>query len=532
MFVKEKLTIAPELDNLVQKLRASFKATQEGPKIKATKTLEGLALVYERFRSSIEYHEEHLLRKNAIKRIIKRLLFYHRDYEKVAQLLVDDLIRAGYFKNETILESAVLRIKIILEKYQVIFDQIGERPFQERPKLQNWLLGIIACEVEDLLVPSAPQEALIEFATPILTSDLDWEGTKLTQSEKDLQIYIVMNRVLYKADQQMLYYRVFKKMYPDWFKTPTLDLVNSIAVNFEKVKNSIETQAGNPLNDVMSRKLRRYAMIFWVLNDVIVENLGQIEKLVTDPFKFEEQIKAKCEGRYRSFGSKLRRSFIRSVIYIFFTKTILAFLLELPYDLYLRGEVFWFPFITNIVFHPFLMLIIGASVKVPSAKNTTEIVNSVFKIAYQEKKASILYKSSRVIVHHPVLNSIFNVFYTLAFLVSFGGIVYLLYWVGFNWIGGLLFIFFLTAVSFFGIRLRYGMRELIVLPKEGNLFTTLIDFFSIPFIQAGKWVANKLPKINVIVFVLDRIIEAPLKSLIPVLDHWISYVKDKKDEIY
>ncbi len=520
------MTISPELAKLISNLRESFKKSQEGPRVKATRTLEGLALVYERFRNSVEYHEEHLLRKNAIRRTLRRLMFYYRDQEQISQLLLDDLIRAGYFKNETIPESAVSQIKFVLQKYQVLFDQTAQVSFAERGKMQDWVLGILACEIEDLLVSSEPQEALIEFATPILTSELDWGDASLSDADKNLQLYIVMNKILYKADQSILSYRILKKIYPDWIKSPELDTINQIAVNLPALKSKIEDYINNSFNSLIVRKLRRYAMVFWVLNDVIVENIDNIEKLIEDPFKFEEQIKAKCEERYKSFGSKLRRNFIRSVIYIFCTKTVLAFIFELPYDLWLHGSVVWFPFITNIVFHPTLMLIIGASVRIPSSKNTAEIVNSVFKIAYVEKKESIIYKSSRSIRPHPILNTVFSVFYSLAFLISFGLIISVLYKAGFNWIGAMLFIFFLTAVSFFGI------RELVVLPSEGNLLTAIIDFFSIPFIQAGKWVASKLPKINIIVFVLDRVIEAPFKSLIPVLDHWISYIRDKKDEIY
>lgn len=527
-----KLTTSPQIEHLIRKLRESFAKSQEGPKVKATKTLGTLALVYERFRSSVEYHEEHLLRKNAIGRSLRRLFAYYRDHNEIARFLVEDLIRAGYFENETIPETSVVKIRTVLEKYQVLFDAIGRQPFQERQKLDKWVFGILACEVEDILVSSEPQEALIEFATPLLTSDLDWSGTGLSEEEKDLQIYIVMNLVLYRADAAMLYYRILKRLYPEWVQAPSLDLVNQIAVNMETIKGKMDQYIDNPITRTISRKLRRYAIVFWVLNDVLVENLDQIEELVKDPFQFERKIKEKCEERYKGFGSRLRRNFIRSVIYIFCTKTILAFILEMPYDLYLHGQVIWLPFITNIVFHPVLMLIVGASVKMPSAKNTAAVVDSIFKMAYQEHKGSIVYRRSRDVKPHPVLGVIFNVLYALGFLITFGGIIYLLYLLKFNWLGGLLFVFFLTAVSFFGIRLRYGMRELIVLPKEGNLLTTIIDFLSIPVVQAGKWVADKLPKINILVFVLDRIIEAPFKSLIPVLDHWISYIRNKKDEIY
>jgi len=34
------------------------------------------------------------------------------------------------------------------------------------------------------------------------------------------------------------------------------------------------------------------------------------------------------------------------------------------------------------------------------------------------------------------------------------------------------------------------------------------------------------------VFILDVIIEAPFKSFINVIEEWVDYVKEKKDEIY
>jgi hypothetical protein len=102
----------------------------------------------------------------------------------------------------------------------------------------------------------------------------------------------------------------------------------------------------------------------------------------------------------------------------------------------------------------------------------------------------------------------------------------------FNWLGGLLFVVFLTLVSFFGIRVRQLAKELVVLDRRTGLIGATIDFFSIPIIRAGRWLSVNFSKINVFVFVLDVIIEAPFKLIVEVFEDWFSYIREKREEIY
>ncbi|MFH1536657.1 MAG: hypothetical protein ABID45_01570, partial [Patescibacteria group bacterium] len=58
-----------------------------------------------------------------------------------------------------------------------------------------------------------------------------------------------------------------------------------------------------------------------------------------------------------------------------------------------------------------------------------------------------------------------------------------------------------------------------------------IDFFSLPILKVGQWISLNFAKINIFVFVLDFIIEAPLKLVFEVLEDWFSFVREKKEEI-
>ena len=42
----------------------------------------------------------------------------------------------------------------------------------------------------------------------------------------------------------------------------------------------------------------------------------------------------------------------------------------------------------------------------------------------------------------------------------------------------------------------------------------------------------RFAKINIFVFVLDFIIEAPLQILIEIVEDWAGYMKERKEEVY
>ena len=69
-----------------------------GPTIQVSAVLGKLARLYERIRTIVEYKGEHVLRRNAIERIIKRLIWEQGsvrqdiDTKKVAETLIKELI--------------------------------------------------------------------------------------------------------------------------------------------------------------------------------------------------------------------------------------------------------------------------------------------------------------------------------------------------------------------------------------------------------------------------------------------------------
>jgi len=129
------------------------------------------------------------------------------------------------------------------------------------------------------------------------------------------------------------------------------------------------------------------------------------------------------------------------------------------------------------------------------------------------------------------LGAIFGIIYTITFFLTFGAVIWVLDKIKFNWISIVIFLFFLALVSFFAIRIRKNIRELIVVEQKENILSFFSDFFYVPIVSAGKWISEKFDKVNVFVFILDFIIEAPFKIFVEIAEEWTKYVKERKDEI-
>ena len=126
----------------------------------------------------------------------------------------------------------------------------------------------------------------------------------------------------------------------------------------------------------------------------------------------------------------------------------------------------------------------------------------------------------------------FQIVYFITFLITFGLIIWGLQQLQFNVISMLLFLFFLSIVSFVGLRIRIITQELVVVSQRESAFSVLVDFFTLPIVSVGRWISERAPRINLFVFILDFLIEAPFKISIQFIEDWIAFMREKKEEIY
>ncbi len=103
-------------------LHQSTDQDDESPRLQVSELISKMAFFYEKIRNAVDYEEDHLLRKNAIARILKRQVVIEgvlkvQSTEDLSQHLLAELIRASYLPNNSLPEAKVSEVARILDKY-------------------------------------------------------------------------------------------------------------------------------------------------------------------------------------------------------------------------------------------------------------------------------------------------------------------------------------------------------------------------------------------------------------------------------
>ena len=59
----------------------------------------------------------------------------------------------------------------------------------------------------------------------------------------------------------------------------------------------------------------------------------------------------------------------------------------------------------------------------------------------------------------------------------------------------------------------------------------IINYLTLPFLNLGFYLSRGLAKINFFTIIFDFIIEAPLKTVLEIIEEWTSFIRQKKEEV-
>lgn len=506
---------------------ASAKAGEET--IEVSVPASTAASFYEKVRNTLDYQEEHLLRRNAIQRMLRRYRGSGETPEQMASALLKELVWAKYLPNKSIPLSLGVTVTKILSKYEPLFSAVASVR-GDRERLTNWLVDVVSTEVEYTLAPPTSDEALASFMYEEMRSRIDWDSKLgLTDETKDLRVYTAIHRTLLNSNVATLRYRLLTLYYPTWAGTQAdQQLIDQLAANIVAVIATVETEIFHPLTDRLGRVLRRKAGIFRVLRDALV-HAKDYKPMLTDASALDDAVKEALHHRTKEFKVRLRRTVVRAVLFLFITKMLLALVIEVPYDLLIAKDASWYPLLVNITFHPIFLALIGLTVAIPEKKNVEDYLAASRAIA-----VGAPHELLSVRVRHDVRGTAFSVFgvlYGVLFLVVYGLIGAVLHGFGFHGLSIALFLFFLSLVTFFGIRIRSSTKDVVASDARNGFIGSAFDILMLPIVRAGAWLSIRVSKINVFIYFFDFIIEAPLKVAIEFVESWLNFVREKKEEI-
>ena len=520
------------LATIAQMKREKDDAKNNEDVIKVSDTVSGAASVYETVRNTLEYDEEHLLRRNAIRRILKRSMIEGPTGE-MAGKLVRELIWAKYMPNESVPTSMIEKVAGILEKYKFMFG-ILEPESSEGQRVYTWLLDVLSVEIEYVLGPPCIDEALASYAYQELKKRIEWQTQVISESDRELQLYIATHRAVLKSNLATLRYRILTLYYPTWRKAkPGDQVVKEISMNLVKVINSVEGQILHPAQDSVFRFVRRHGIVFHLLADIAKDNPDAFAQALQgkDTASIDTAISKAAQERYGTFRKKLKRTVVRAALFLLLTKSILAVLVEYPYELLVLHTTDYLPLMVNILFPPLLLAVVGLTVRIQKTKNTEKVLEEVHGLLDLGDDFKLIFKRKRQWTKGAIW-WIFNSLYLAVWLVTITAIAWALR-VGleFNGLSIIFFIFFLSLVAYFGLRIRNTRRELVVIDVSRGFFGSISDILFLPIVRAGRWVALRAPKVNIFLFFFDFIIEAPFKAAIGIIESWLAFLREKREEI-
>lgn len=515
----------------LEKARERASAKPEGEVMVVSDTVSTAASVYETIRNSLEYDEEHLLRRNAIRRILKRQIG-ESDSTALATVLLRELIWARYLPNAFVPESMISSVGSVVRKYEPLF-VAAARAVTGAPRERDWVLDLLASEIEYTLAPPIADEALAGFAYAKLKERLSWTSAVIPETDRDLQLYVAVHRAVLKSNLATLRFRVFTLFHPEWTRAlPADDAVARVAENLTQSIQQVERQIRHPGQDALFMLVRRHAIVFHTIRDVAEEDPRGFGALVAsrNAHELDGRLASAAGVRYARFRRRLRNSVVRAVLFLFITKMLLALIIEAPYERLVLKVSDLRPLIVNILFHPFLLAVIGLSARLPESANTDAAIREAHAFLGLGEDIGFTFKLRRP-WSRGALGIVFNAFYAGMFIFTIGVIVTALSALNFNWLSTVFFVFFLSLVTFFGLKIRNSRRELMVIESKVGLLGIIADVLFLPMIRAGRWAALRAPRINVFLFFFDFIVEAPFKAAINLVEGWLAFLREKKEEI-
>lgn len=483
------------------------------------------AVLYEKVRNAVDYRDDHLLRKAAIARILKRQLALEGDAKAAGIQLIRELIAARYLPNGVLPESLNDEVAVIIEKYLKL-----RRLGAGDERHLEWLLGIIAAELEEMVDDHSQIKGIINFLYERLADKITIDEGVMSETERRLQVYIACYRSLVKADDEMIGFKLSRAFQPSWMEPETwLNSPQQMSQDMVRVEKNVRTALAHPLNNKFLSAVKPWAISLSILRTALNEDPAKAGELLEDEEALKLAISRIADRRLRETRGKVRRGTVRAIIYLFITKIIFALAIEIPSEILFYSEVDRTALLTNILFPPVLMFAVGSMIRMPGRENVNRIRQGADDLLSENGPREKRIKVSKD--KGSFGRFLFGLTYAATFLFTFGLIYAMLNALSFTWISSFVFIFFLCVVSFFAFRLRLSAREFIAVERPDRISNLIVDFFSIPILRAGRWLSQTMSRINVFIFFFDFIVEAPFKIFLNVLEEWSAFMKDKKDQL-
>ncbi len=491
-----------------------------------------VASFYEKIRGVVDWREEHLLRKTAIERILKRRVFTKTPGEDFAEPFLEELVRGGHFPNESIPKRKIPEIQHIIAKYLFLLERAPQEAESKLlAQLQGWLLGIAAAEIEETLVSARRERGLIDCMAQGIEQDiLIKNGGTISEEDKKIQIYVAVQRALFKLDDSTISYHLFERLYPFW-KNPPRESLLLVAEKIGLLQEKIRSILSHPLSEKLYQLAERYDTPYLLVGDIVTGNPDGFLELAENPVKLEVAMKDAYAVRLGKLKGKMNRAAFYGTLSVFLSKILIALAAEIPFDKYVTHEFNATALGMSVAIPPLLMLLLVTSIKTSSGENFQKVMLEVMRITFATDKRNV-HELASLKKRGVILNTVIHTMYLFSFALSFGFLFLILTGLNFSILSSIVFLLFVSLIAFGGTRIRQRGAELLIGEQKQGFLYSIFDFFTLPLIEVGRWLSRQVARYNILVMLLNFLIEIPFQIFVEFLEHWRSFLKEKKEEVH
>lgn len=460
-----------------------------------------LARVYEIARNALEYRADHLVRRAAIERVLRRQMILTQDSSEIVGELMKELKWAGYVKSDS-----GSRLEEIVNKYMA-YGKLD----------RDWLVGVMSAEIEETFGSDFAYQLFTNFAFQVLRNRIEISDT----DNPDLVLFVAIDRVYAESDEARVGYHLYKLIFAD--------VKENALIEAERYYRKI---ASDKLVEKVAVIVRKQMGPLVLLRDMFFAKPDEFVKWVEDEKVFRSNTEKILIAQLQLTRERMSRATVRSVLYVFLTKMIFGIGLEVPVDRIISGRVQTVALAINLLVPVILMWIVVSTIRLPSRNELRRLVDRTVQIVFKFDESPTTMEMARVVRRERSgwWGIVFMIFYTLLTICVFSGLSFGLLLLGLSVINVTVFIFFLSIIMFFAYRIKRTADIYSYSPgrRDGMGWW---DVLILPTVWLGGLLSQGMARLNFFVMIFDFVLEAPFKMILGFFENWGRFLSTKRDEI-
>lgn len=504
-------------------------------KFEVSEATSFLSNIYEKVRNTIDFKDEHLIRRFAIHRFLRIYISSKSKAEDTAEFMLKDLLRGGYVDDGQIKDSTVEKIVKIASKYIYAKNVLNNlRIGFDQNKLWDWLLSVASSEIEKTFYHNYKPEIFINLMAKYVKDAVRDTGIDLSPEQEDMQVFIACHKALIRSDLSILRFHAMTILIPSFFTDPDKVEIEKVVSNLLDTKNYIDGVIKSKTQLLIYMQVRKLAAPFKVLEGTLETNSSSVTEILENSLLLKDKCQQYIENFYKDLSKKLSVRITRTLGYLLITKVALALIIETPIDLKVYGHVNKEILAFNTIVPIIVFYLIARRIKLPGKENNEKIHQVINQVIYNDK--IFISDQDEKNFKRSVRNNLrdsgwLNYIYAILYFIVYGLIILFLNNLNFNIISIFLFLFFLSVLSFFAWNIRARCTDLQIIPRKEGVVESFLSVMVLPILKVGQVLSAEVARLNVFTLLFDFILEAPFKLIVQAVEELIDYLKFKHEEV-